>query len=191
VPALAHVRIEGEGVAGERGTFSFRVPNERDDASTIMLEVQFPEDHPLASVSVQTKPGWTIEVAMRTLDEPIVLPGDEATEVTEVVDTITWSGGIIGPGEFDVFTVRGGPFPEGVEQLVFPALQTYDNGEVVSWIEEDPEAEFPAPVLPLAPAAEEEVSEEPSEAVSEEPSETVSEEPSEEPTEEPTEQPSG
>ncbi|MGH8905602.1 MAG: DUF1775 domain-containing protein, partial [Egibacteraceae bacterium] len=42
VPALAHVRIEGEGVAGERGTFSFRVPNERDDASTIMLEVQFP-----------------------------------------------------------------------------------------------------------------------------------------------------
>ncbi|MGH8908151.1 MAG: hypothetical protein ACRD0K_16980, partial [Egibacteraceae bacterium] len=72
--------------------------------------------------------------------------------------------------------------------------QTYDNGEVVSWIEEDPEAEFPAPVLPLAPAAEEEVSEEPSEEVSEEvteePSEAVSEEVGEEPLERASEEPS-
>lgn len=75
--------------------------------------------------------------------------------VTEVIDTITWTadGPGIGPDQFDTFTLRGGPFPEDAESVVFPAVQTYDSGEEVAWIEEtiegQDEPEHPAPVLTL------------------------------------------
>ncbi|MGH3487402.1 MAG: DUF1775 domain-containing protein, partial [Actinopolymorphaceae bacterium] len=59
----------------------------------------------------------------------------------------------IGPDEFDEFEVSVGPLPEE-ESMAFPAVQTYDDGEVVEW--SDPvregaaEPEHPAPVLTLA-----------------------------------------
>jgi hypothetical protein len=33
------------------------VPNERDDADTVMIKVQMPQDHPIAFVSVHAEPG--------------------------------------------------------------------------------------------------------------------------------------
>ena len=85
---------------------------------------------------------------MRTLDEPVDAFGQE---VTEVVDTVTWTGGEIGAGEFDTFSLSVGPLPEDVDELAFPAIQTYSSGEEVAWIEPTPEGgeepERPAPVL--------------------------------------------
>jgi uncharacterized protein len=72
-----------------------------------------------------------------------------------VVTRIVWtaSGAGIAPDEFDEFEVSAGPLPE-TDQLVFKALQTYADGEVVRWIEEAEEGaeepEHPAPVLALA-----------------------------------------
>lgn len=63
LPALAHVTINP--ASAEQGGFTkvaFRVPNERDDASTVRVEVTFPTDHPLAFVSVKPVPGWTVKV---------------------------------------------------------------------------------------------------------------------------------
>ena len=58
----------------------------------------------------QPKPGWT-----RTQSGRVV----------------TWSGGEIGPGEFDEFGMSiHVPANPGTE-LVFPATQTYANGKVV------------------------------------------------------------
>jgi uncharacterized protein YcnI len=150
--AAAHVTIDGEGVQGGFATFSFNVPNERPDAATTELRVQVLADLPF--VSVQPKPGWTAEVAMRTLDEPIEGEGEE---ITEVVDTITWTGGRIEPGQFDLFGVSAGPLPEE-DSLLFPATQIYDSGEEVVW-DEPPlasgdEPERPAPELVLAPPEE-------------------------------------
>jgi uncharacterized protein YcnI len=159
-PAGAHVGIEGEVHAGANGTITLRVPTERDDASTIKLSVQMPDDIALGSVSVQPKPGWTVETTTRTLDEPVEVFGEE---VTEVVDTITWAaeGDVgIGPGQFDTFAFRAGSFPEDATEVVFPAIQTYDSGEEVPWIEETVEGgeepEHPAPVLELLPPEDEE-----------------------------------
>ncbi|MGH3052156.1 MAG: DUF1775 domain-containing protein, partial [Gaiellaceae bacterium] len=43
------------------------------------------------------------------------------------------------------------------ESLMFPSLQTYSNGEIVRWVDPDPEGETPAPqVAVVAPAEEEE-----------------------------------
>jgi uncharacterized protein YcnI len=156
VPASAHVTIPEPGEKGGFSIVTFSVPNERDDASTTTIEVKLPEDHPLAFVSVQPKPGWEIETTRRKLDEPIEAFGES---YDEVVDTVTWSGGKIGPGEFDTFSLSVGPLPEDVDSLAFPTIQTYSSGEEVSWIEPTPdsgeEPEHPAPTLALVAAEEE------------------------------------
>ena len=63
-PAFAHVSVSAEGTAAKGGyaTVNFKVPNERDNASTTKLEVSFPTDHPLASVMPQPVAGWTVKV---------------------------------------------------------------------------------------------------------------------------------
>jgi uncharacterized protein YcnI len=148
--ASAHVTIDGTGEKGGFSIVTFSVPNERPDASTVSLQVQLPQEAPLAFVSVQPKPGWTVETTTRTLDEPIEAFGEQ---LTEVVDTVTWSGGSIDPGQFDTFSISVGPLPNDVDSLEFPAIQTYSSGEAVAWIEPTPEdgeePENPAPVLPL------------------------------------------
>jgi uncharacterized protein YcnI len=157
-PAFAHVSVDPESAApGDYTVVNFKVPNERDDASTDKLEVNLPEDHPLASVMPQPVPGWDVKVEESKLDEPIKAHGEE---INEAVTKITWSGGEVKKGEFQQFPVSMGELPDDADQLVFKALQTYDDGEVVRWIEEpkegQPEPENPAPVLKLDQAAAEE-----------------------------------
>ncbi|WP_228771952.1 YcnI family protein [Actinokineospora iranica] len=160
--AVAHVTVTADNPEpGGYTKAAFRVPNERADASTTRLEVAFPADHPFGKVSVAPVPGWTATVATRKLAAPIHGHGHGGT-LTEGVESITWQGGEVKPGEFVEFPVSFGPLPHGVDGLVFKALQTYSDGEVVRWIEVGqagaPEPEYPAPVLavhlPAAPAAE-------------------------------------
>jgi uncharacterized protein YcnI len=154
--ALAHVTVRPD--EAEKGSFeilSFSVPNERPETSTIGLTIQMPTDKAVPFVSVQPKPGWTVEVTKRRLDEPI---SGEDEDITEVVDTITWTGGQIAPGEFDLFLISAGPLPSNAKQLVFMAVQSYSDGVVVRWIESSPnngeEPEHPAPPLMLVMAKE-------------------------------------
>jgi uncharacterized protein YcnI len=139
-PALAHVTVQPpEGVIGSFSRFVVRVPTEREDASTISIEVQFP---PLAFVSFIDVPGWDRTVEMQTLDEPLEVFGEE---LTEVVGTVTWEGGEIEPSEFLEFGFSA-RMPEEVTTLEFPAIQTYDSGEVVRWIG-PPDSEEPAALV--------------------------------------------
>jgi uncharacterized protein len=159
-PAFAHVSVQPEGVAAKGGyaTIDFKVPNERDDASTTRLEVNFPTDHPLASVMPQPLDGWDVKVTRAKLDKPIELHGKK---IDEAVSKVTWTatGKGIQAGFFQKFPLSVGQLPEDTDELVFKAIQTYDNKEVVRWIEpqEDgaEEPENPAPVLALAAASEE------------------------------------
>lgn len=156
--ALAHVTVNpNTATQGGYTRVAFRVPNESDSASTTRLEVNLPEDAPVASVSTQPVAGWTVAVERRTLATPIEVHG---SEVTEVVSKITWTStpaAAVKPGEFQEFPVSMGPLPE-VDQMVFKTLQTYSDGEIVRWIDEPAaagaeEPESPAPVLRLTPAA--------------------------------------
>ncbi|MFF3437513.1 YcnI family protein [Streptosporangium sp. NPDC002721] len=154
LPALAHVTINpGTAVQGGFTKVAFRVPNERDDASTTKLEVAFPTDHPLAFVSVKPVPGWDVKVVEGKLPKPVTT---EYGELTEAVTKVTWSGGKIEPGQFQEFEVSMGALPTDTDQLVFPATQTYSGGEVVKWADEPKadgsEPERPAPTLKLTPA---------------------------------------
>jgi hypothetical protein len=78
----------------------------------------------------------------------------------EAVSSITWTAeGPTGikPGEFDEFAISLGPLPTEGDELVFKAVQTYSDGEVVRWIDEatgDEEVERPAPIVTLTAADE-------------------------------------
>ncbi|TXS16978.1 MULTISPECIES: YcnI family protein [Streptomyces] len=157
--ASAHVSVQPQGEAAKGGyaTVNFKVPNERDDASTVKLEVSFPTDHPLASVSPQPVAGWKIDVTRSKLAKPLEVHGKK---IDEAVSKVTWTADDKGiePGFFQQFPLSVGQLPEDTDQMVFKALQTYSNKEVVRWIEEPAEGgeepESPAPVLALsAPAA--------------------------------------
>ncbi|MFC4590761.1 YcnI family protein [Sphaerisporangium corydalis] len=156
LPALAHVTINpGTAEKGGWTKIGFRVPNERDKGASDKLEVQFPTDHPLPFVSVRPIPGWTVKMTKGKLPKPVV--SDDGDKVTESVLKITWSGGKIQPGEFQEFEVSVGPLPKDVDELVFPAIQSYAGGEVVKWTDapkaDGSEPEHPAPVLKLVDPA--------------------------------------
>jgi uncharacterized protein YcnI len=153
-PAWAHVGVSSTDATKEGfGKAVFRVPNESEAANTTKIVVTLPAATPFAFVSAGSKPGWKVEVTEKQLDAP-TKSGDY--ELTKAVSTITWTAtdGGIPVGQFDEFAISGGPFPDA-DSIAFAAQQTYDDGEVVDWDQEqtgDEEPEHPAPVLTLAAA---------------------------------------
>jgi periplasmic copper chaperone A len=146
--ASAHVTLQPEEApAGGFTRLDVRVPNERDNAGTTKVEVQFPPG--FAFVSTEPVPGWTAKVTKRKLDQPIEAEGEQ---ITEEVNTITWTGdgktGIVKPGEFQDFGLSLGMPDKPGTKLTFKALQTYTGGEVVRWIG-PPDADEPAPQVTL------------------------------------------
>ncbi|HEY3877801.1 MAG TPA: YcnI family protein [Trebonia sp.] len=152
--AFAHVTITpGSAPQGSTAELTFKVPNEESTAATTQLQVQVPTDHPIAQFLVKPVPGWSVSVQTITLAKPVVTDdGSFSTAVSEV----TWTGGKILPGQFQDFSVSADPLPSGIGQLVFKAVQTYSNGDVVRWIDlpqaGQPEPAHPAPVLTLTSA---------------------------------------
>ena len=155
--ASAHVTVSGPGATsgGSDQVITFRVPTESDTASTVELQVKLPTDTPIASVLVQPHPGWTDTVTSVTLAKPIVT---DDGNITQAVSTITWKADStadgIKPGQFDEFVIIAGQLPD-TTSLTFPAIQTYSDGSVVSWIQvaapgSTAEPDHPAPTLTLA-----------------------------------------
>ena len=135
--ALAHVSVApGSVEPGQRATVLFRVPNERDDAATVRLEVVFPTSQPIVAATPSVLPGWSVTVAKE-----------------DTVSSVVWTGGQVQPGTYQEFPVSI-MVPDEPGTLTFKALQTYSTGEVVRWIdaaeEGQPEPEHPAPTITVA-----------------------------------------
>jgi uncharacterized protein YcnI len=136
-PAFAHVSVTPkEAAKGSTATLTFRVPNEKDNASTTKVEIVLPDDHPVTTLAPQAVPGWTA--------------------ATSGTASVTWTAGPdagIPPNGAQTFGLTVGPLPGDTDAFVFKVLQTYSDGEVVRWIEPAPpggvEPDFPAPALTL------------------------------------------
>jgi len=158
LPAFAHVTVNpSQAEQGSYAELAFRVPNETDNASTTKLQVFFPTSEPLGSVLVKPLPGWSSQVKTTKLKKPVQTDDGPVTEaVSQVVWTADSAATAIKPGQFEDFQVSAGPLPSR-PSMVFKALQTYSNGEVVRWIQTPTagggEPEHPAPVLKLLPAS--------------------------------------
>ncbi len=157
IPAWAHVTVHPTSLpAGSQDVeLVFRVPNERDDANTVELQVFFPTNLPLLTVDVLPVPGWSSTVHTVKLSRPVQT---DDGPVSDVVSDVTWNAtaGGISQGQYEDFPVSVGAMPGRPGQVVFKALQTYSSGEIVRWIEVPvagrPEPDSPAPILTLTPA---------------------------------------
>ena len=153
--ASAHVTVSPTSLPqGSTAELTFKVPNEESKANTVSLQLQIPTDHPIAQVLAKPVPGWTISVHTVTLAKPLTT--DDGT-FTTAVNEIDWTGGTIQPGQYQDFQISVDPLPSDTTQLVFKAVQTYSNGDIVRWIDlstsGDPNPDHPAPALTLTPAS--------------------------------------
>ncbi|MDQ0378115.1 YcnI family copper-binding membrane protein [Amycolatopsis thermophila] len=160
--ASAHVTADVLGSQPQQGGYgaiTVRVPNEEEDAATVKLEIDFKPEYAISSVRYQPIPGWTAEVTKTPLPTPV--KNGKNLDVTEAVTKVVFTaqpGAKIGPGEtqYQDFNITAGSLP-AVDELVLPAIQTYDNGETVSWdqVAADGAAEpdHPAPTVELAAAS--------------------------------------
>jgi uncharacterized protein len=136
--AFAHVEIEREGEVSPQGVVNatLSVPNESNTNATKTIELVFPASPKLVTATAENANGFTATVNK-----------DAAGDVT----SITWTGGEITGDDEVEFPITLGDFPKDTETVDFKALQTYDDGTVVRWIEPTPasgeEPEHPAPVL--------------------------------------------
>ena len=148
--ASAHVTLQPSTAPADGfARLDVRVPNERDDAATVKVDVQLPPG--FAFVSYEPRPGWKVTVQRAKAEQPIEVEG--GFEVDEEVRQITWAGGRIGPGEFVDFGLSlRMPKGEAGDKLTFKALQTYDDGDVVRWIGPE-DGDEPAPIVTLTAAA--------------------------------------
>ena len=149
--AQAHVTVQPTSVpAGAETVLSVRVPNERDDASTVKVDVKLPPG--FVSASWEAVPGWSVRAVKQKLSKPVQTddgPIDE--QVGEIVWTAAGRKAGIQPGEFRDFPLSVVIPGKAGETLTFKALQTYSNGSVVRWIGA-PGADEPAPRVELTSA---------------------------------------
>jgi periplasmic copper chaperone A len=144
--ASAHVTVNPDEVPADSfARLTVRVPTERPEAATTTVTVRLPQG--LHFVSFQPKPGWARTVITEKLDPPATVFGER---ISERIATVTWTGGRIAPGEFDEFGLSAKVPNAPGRTLVFPALQTYEGGEVVRWIG-SPDADEPAARVTLGP----------------------------------------
>ncbi|HVW41604.1 MAG TPA: YcnI family protein [Amycolatopsis sp.] len=160
--ASAHVTANiygAEPQKGGSGAIVFRVPNEEQDAGTVKLEVDFKPEYAISSVRYKPVPGWTAEVTKTQLPTPVKNGKnlDVTNPVTKIVFTAQPGSGIAkGDAQMQEFEITASTLPSNVDELVLPAVQTYDNGQVVNWNQESTggaEPEHPAPTVTLAAAS--------------------------------------
>ena len=114
LPGIAQAHVSVQPGTAEGGGFSvvaFRVPNERDGASTTQVRVTLPKDQPIGSVQTTPVPGWKITTTTRQLDQPIEMFGEQ---LDTVVSEVTWTAtaGGIRPGQFQDFDLSLGQLPQ-------------------------------------------------------------------------------
>lgn len=114
-PALAHVTVWPRTAApGGYERYVVRVPNEKNTATT-RVEIHFPTEVRISSFL--EVPGWNLQVLT-----------DSAGKITGAV----WTG-TLPPKRFVEFPFIGVNPKSGTTRLVWPAFQTYADGEVVQW----------------------------------------------------------
>ena len=155
-PAAAHVTTDpASAPRGGTVKLSFLVPNEETSKVTeLAIGFPAPPQTPIPTVSVEAKPGWTIQVTTLKLTKPLVTADGTINEVVSRIDWKAKTGAdAIDKGQFGEFTIDADGLPDTGNEVVFKAIQTYANGDVVRWIDPvtpgGPDAVHPTPILEL------------------------------------------
>lgn len=128
--AWGHVGVEPKEVpAGGYEKLTITVPTEKE-VPTTEIRVEVPDGFVVSGV----KPveGWEYELE----------------EDDGVITAVGWSGGEIGPQEFQEFELQA-QAPEEAGEYAWRAIQTYEDGSEVEWTG-PADSEEPAPVVSVA-----------------------------------------
>ena len=152
-PAAAHVNavLDGTVAPGDYAVITLRVPTESGTAATTRVEMSIPDDVVLKTVLVEPVPGWRIDTTKKKI-EPII--EDDGDQVTEVVDSVTWTA--TGPGvplgQFVQFGLDVGPLPD-ITTLALPTVQIFSDGTKRAFTEktteENSDPESPEPTVTI------------------------------------------
>ena len=125
--AGAHTESDLVAVAaGDTATVTLEPTHGCGDAATVQVAIRAP----VPGATAGEVPGWT---ASATAD------GDRTT--------LEWTGGVLPSTETGAFPVTF-TVPDTVgELLLFPAVQTCEDGAELAWIDGDPTSDYPAPRL--------------------------------------------
>jgi uncharacterized protein YcnI len=132
-PASAHIQVRPAVAApGDPVLFQVIVPNEKD-AHTVEVTLQVPKD--VLPFSFEDPAGW----------ERTNKLGSDGS-----IETVTWKGELADDGFAEFQFLASTPEQEG--DVVWKALQTYDDGSTVRWIG-DPDSDNPAAVTTVTKSA--------------------------------------
>jgi periplasmic copper chaperone A len=156
-PAFAHVTTDPSSAPqGGEITLGFRVPNEVAGANVVRVDLQIPTNPPLLGIDTEPVYGWTSTVTQVTLNPPVQTDDGPVTQAVNEISWVAPSGGGTPPGSFQEFYILVQQLPTNATQVVFKAVQTYSNGDVVRWIDPvvagQPDPDHPTPILTLVPA---------------------------------------
>jgi uncharacterized protein YcnI len=143
--AFAHTEFDpDEAAPGSVASFTLHVENERSNAGTVKVQLIFmPGDQRITVAALPAVAGWTSTV-------------QDGTVGGATAKGVTWTRPTGAAGENPEFPITLGPLPDREGPLVFNVVQTYSNGDVVNWEQEEVggiEPEFPAPIVELRPGA--------------------------------------
>ncbi len=135
-PASAHTEADVVAVpAGREATVSLRPTHGCGDSPTIAVAVRAPVE----GATAKAVDGWTAT----------------ATDDGEGNTVVEWTGGVLPVDQTGAFPVTfTAPDQPGLLML-FPSVQTCEDGSELSWISGDPADEFPAPRVLVLPADQE------------------------------------
>lgn len=152
--ASAHVTIDASTTAaGAYSLLTLSVPHGCDGSATTSVAIKMPES--ITSVTPTVNPGWTIDVQMVNLADPV--DDGHGGQITERPDQVVYTALTPLPDDRrDAFelSVKLPDLPG--ETLAFPAVQTCEQGEA-AWIETaqdgQDEPAHPAPQIVITDAA--------------------------------------
>lgn len=156
MPALARAHVvadPNEGKAKESVRAAFRVTHGCKGSPTVSVSIRMPED--VVSAKPMPKPGWTVEIKTRQLDQPIA--GLHGTTIKNAVTEITWQGGKLENAQYDEFVVLVSLPDRPGATLYFPTVQTCEKG-ANNWLQIPAAGQSwhdlaePAPFITVKPA---------------------------------------
>lgn len=118
---------QGEGI-----DVRFRVSNDRPGTHTTRVEVQLPEDTPVAEAYAMTTSDWAPQTLYRKVDQP--LRGIHGSGLTTVTSAVIWTrvdAATTIPATEEL-RLEMGPMPEAAS-YIFTVIQAYADGTVKRW----------------------------------------------------------
>jgi hypothetical protein len=131
--ASADVVVSPEQAAqGDGANVTLSVTNDSTTAAVTKVELDLPEQYPIAEVYPLSTEAWAPAQTYRDIDEAVqTLHGISQNQVTSSIIWTTMPGQELRPGQTTKLSAAIGPLPTTTDKLVLAVHVTYSDGKVL------------------------------------------------------------